>query len=190
MKKVSVIALQAPLRNKYVASPESAWITDHAQTSSTDHYDPFHSTVEPMTGCGVTVPLAVHAALGGPHDAPTPGDILCAALAACQDSSIRMVANILGIELEHLQVKVIAGLDVRGTLAMNQDVPVGFQHMRCTVDMRIKEDGIEAAHIEKLKFVAERSCVVLQTLKNPPPIDLAFNISESSDKGFTVPANS
>lgn len=189
MKKISVIALQAPLRKKYVVSPDSAWVTDHAQTSSTDHHDPFHSTVEPMTGCGVTVPVAVHAALGGPHDAPTPGDILCAALAACQDSSIRMVANIIGVELEHLQVKVSAGADVRGTLAMNQEVPVGFQDMRCTVDMRIKE-GTEAVLIERLKFVAERSCVVLQTLRNPPPIDLAFNISESSNKYIAVPTNS
>lgn len=138
-----------------------------------------------MTGCGVTVPVGVHAALGGSHDAPTPGDILCAALAACQDSSIRMIANILGIELEHLQVKVSAGADVRGTLAMKQEVPVGFQQMRCTVDMLIKA-GTEAALIERLKFAAERSCVVLQTLKNPPPIDLAFSISESSAERYAV----
>ncbi|MBV5331716.1 OsmC family protein, partial [bacterium] len=87
----------------------------------------FHATVEPMEGCGIKAPVGVHSALGGVHDAPTPGDLLCAALAACQDSSIRMVANILGVELEHLQVKVTAQVDVRGALAMSQEVPVGFQ---------------------------------------------------------------
>ena len=175
MEKLSVLALQAPLRKKYVTSPDAAWVTDHASTSSIDHLDPFHATVEPMTGCGVTIPVGVHAALGGPHDVPTPGDILCAALAACQDSSIRMVANILGVELVGLRVHVTAGADVRGTLAMSQDVPVGFQQMSCTIDIQVKE-GTDAALLERLKFTAERSCVVLQTLRTPPPISVRFNL--------------
>jgi uncharacterized OsmC-like protein len=70
-------------------------------------------------------------AVGGPHDAPTPGDMLCAALAACQDSSIRMVANLYSIELKFLQVCVEADVDVRGTLAVDENVPVVFQSMRC-----------------------------------------------------------
>jgi uncharacterized OsmC-like protein len=176
MEKVSVISLQAPLRKKYVASPDTAWVTDHAQTSSTERQDPFHATVEPMTGCGVKVPVGVHAAVGGPHDAPTPGDILCAALAACQDSSIRMVANILGVELESLQVSVTAGVDVRGALAMNRDVPVGFQQMNCTVEIRVKK-GTDAALLERLSVSAEQSCVVLQTLRSPPPVNVQFSLS-------------
>lgn len=176
MEKLSVLSLQAPLRKKYVTSPDTAWVTDHAATSSTDHRDPFHATVEPMTGCGVTIPVGVHSALGGPHDVPTPGDILCAALAACQDSSVRMVANILGVELVNLRVHVSAGADVRGTLAMNQDVPVGFQQMSCTVDIQAKE-GTDATLLERLKVTAERSCVVLQTLRIPPPVSVHFNVS-------------
>ncbi len=61
-------------------------VTDHAKTSGGNASEPFHSIAEPMDGCGVSVPVGVHAAAGGKHDAPTPGDILCAALAACQDS--------------------------------------------------------------------------------------------------------
>ena len=176
MEKVSVISLQAPLRKKYVASPDTAWVTDHAQTSSAERQDPFHAKVEPMTGCGVTVPVGVHAAVGGPHDAPTPGDILCAALAACQDSSIRMVANILGVELERLRVSVTAGADVRGALAMNRDVPVGFQQMNCTVEIRVKKDT-DTALLERLKVSAEQSCIVLQTLRSPPPVNVQFSLS-------------
>ena len=71
-----------------------------------------------MPQCGIAVPVGVHRTIGGLHDAPTPGYILCAALAACQDSSVRMVANILGITLEYLEVEVTGDVDVRGTLAM------------------------------------------------------------------------
>jgi hypothetical protein len=82
----SPVALaQAPLRDRYRKAPDAARVTDHARTSGADPADPFHSTVEPMDGCGVAMPVGVHRAIGGPHDAPTPGDLLCAALAACQD---------------------------------------------------------------------------------------------------------
>lgn len=185
MNKISVFALQAPLRKKYSAMPASAWVTDRALTSSADNGDPFHAAVEPMTGCGVSVPVSVHAALGGPHDAPTPGDILCAALAACQDSAIRMVANLLGVELTGLRVQVTAGADVRGTLAMDKDVPVGFQAMTCEVEIHAKE-GTSAAIIERLKSAAERSCVVLQTLRNPPPIELRFSADVADPAGQSV----
>ena len=64
------------------------------------------------------VPVGVHRAVGGLHDAPTPGDMQCAALAACQDSAVRMVANRLGAE--------ILSLEVRGALGIDAEVPVGF----------------------------------------------------------------
>jgi len=86
-----------------------------------------------------------------------------------------MVANILGVELEYLQVKVTAQVDVRGALAMSQEVPVGFQHMKSAVEIRVK-DGTAAMLVEKLKFAAERSCVVLQTLRKPPPIEVQFDV--------------
>ena len=45
---------------------------------------------------------------GGLGDLPVPGDILCAALASCTDSTIRVVANMFGIELLELAVDVHA----------------------------------------------------------------------------------
>ncbi|WP_372743109.1 OsmC family protein [Neptunomonas sp.] len=173
MKNVSVNEAQQPLRAQYKASPDTAMVTDHARTSGPDASDPFHSIVEPMQGCGVNVPIGVHRALGGLHDAPTPGDMLCAALAACQDSSIRMVANLLGIELEFLQVDVEATVDVRGAMGIEKSVPVGFQNIRCTVQLRAKE-GTDPTMLQKLQIGAERCCVVQQTLRNPPPVETVF----------------
>jgi hypothetical protein len=54
------------------------------------------------------------------------------ALAACHDASMRMVADLLGIPLLDLGVEVTATLNVRGTLALDHSVPVGFQQMTCT----------------------------------------------------------
>lgn len=164
---------QKPLKAKYKQEPESAIVTDHAKTSGQDASDPFRSQVEPMDGCGVVIPVGVHAAVGGPHDAPTPGDLLCAALAACQDSAVRMVASILGVELTSLEVRVTATADVRGAMAMDQAVPVGFQSMACDVNLQVK-DGTPPELLEKLRSAAERCCVVQQTLKSPPPIKTTF----------------
>ncbi|BBB29265.1 OsmC family protein [Neptunomonas japonica] len=176
MKKISVNEAQQPLRAQYKTSPETAIVTDHARTCGPDANDPFHSIVEPMQGCGVNVPIGVHHALGGLHDAPTPGDMLCAALAACQDSSIRMVANLLNIELEQLNVSVEAKVDVRGTMGIDKNVPVGFQNIHCSVQLRAKE-GTDPIMLQKLQVAAERCCVVQQTLRNPPPIETVFNAS-------------
>jgi uncharacterized OsmC-like protein len=177
MTKVSVVEVQAPLRARYKASPEAAMVTDHARTTGAAPGDPFHSAVEPMPGGGVAVPIGVHRAIGGPHDAPTPGDLLCAALAACQDSAVRMVANLLGVELESLSVEVTADCDVRGAMAVDREVPVGFQAMRCHVTLRAKP-GTSPALLEKLRVAAERCCVVQQTLRRPPPVETTFDMAE------------
>lgn len=169
----SVRDAQKPLRSRYRREPKLALVIDHAKTSGSQASDPFHSRVEPMDGCGVSVPVGVHAAVGGPHDAPTPGDLLCAALAACQDSTIRMVANSLGIELLEVEVSVTATADVRGTLAMDRTVPVGFQSIRCEVKMRVK-DGTPQQQVERLQVAAKHCCVVQQTLKSPPLVETTF----------------
>ena len=171
--QTSVYSAQKPLKAKYKEAPGSAMVIDHARTAGEVASDPFHSKVEPMDGCGISIPVGVHAAVGGLHDAPTPGDLLCAALAACQDSAVRMVANILGVELIELEVRVTAAADVRGAMAMDASVPVGFQSMTCDVRLKVK-DGTPPDLLQKLQVAAERCCVVQQTLKAPPPVKTSF----------------
>ena len=171
--ETTVYLAQKPLRARYGVTPELATVTDHARTCGQSLDDPFRSSVEPMDGCGVVVPIGTHAALGGPHDAPTPGDMLCAALAACQDSAFRMVANLLGIEITQLEVRVAATADVRGAMAMDPAVPVGFQAMSCEVRFAVKADTAPEL-LKKLQVAAERCCVVQQTLKSPPRVQTSF----------------
>ena len=144
MSQPRVFEIQIPLRQRYQAEPKAALVIDRARALGKDPDDPFHSIVMPMPQCGIAIPVGVHRAVGGLHDAPTPGDLLCAALAACQDSSVRMVANILGITLDSLEVEVTGDVDVRGTLAMNAEVPVGFRAIRCAIRLKARE-GTDAS---------------------------------------------
>lgn len=172
--KISVPDAQRDLRILYKTDPSAAMVTDHALARGANLSDPFHSMLEPMDGCGVQVPIGVHRALGGLQDAPTPGDMLCAALAACQESAMRMVANVLGVELVFLEVRVTADVDVRGALNMSPDVPVGFQSMRCEVQFKVKDETPDDL-IKALTFAAKRCCVVQQTLKAPPKVETSFH---------------
>jgi uncharacterized OsmC-like protein len=89
---------------------------------------------------------------------------------------MRLVANLLGVELEMLEAEVTAEVDVRGAMAVERSVPVGFQSMRCQVRLRAKE-GTKPELLEKLCATAERCCIVLQTLRNSPPVQATFEIS-------------
>jgi uncharacterized OsmC-like protein len=98
------------------------------------------------------------------HDAPNPGELLCAALAACQDAALRMVADLLGVELLDLAVEVTGTLDVRGTLGLDPAVPVGFQRMTCTTRATVPA-GTDPRLLARLEAEARRSCVNLDTLR-------------------------
>ncbi|MDH5356569.1 MAG: OsmC family protein [Gammaproteobacteria bacterium] len=175
MMIIDVKQKQQHLRNKYCEDPAAAMVTDHAKSRSLDDSDPYHALVLPMPGTGIEIPVGVHEALSGLHDAATPGDILCAALAACFDSSMRMVANVMGIRLKLLEVDVEGDVDVRGALLMNARIPVGFQTMRCTVNV-IAAEGTSPASVKKLCKLAEHCCVVQRTLLESPNLETSYQL--------------
>lgn len=165
---------QASLRGIYREAPAKAWVVDHACIESRDLQDPFHGTVRFGSVSTAEATYAVHGALGGTHDGPVPGDLLCAALASCQESSVRMVSNVFGVRLTALKVDVQAGVDVRGTLGMDPNVPVGFQWFRVDVRVRVG-NGTPPDRLKQVVKAAERSCVVLQTLRRGVPVTVMFD---------------
>lgn len=177
---ITIRGRQAPLRAQYSDHPDHAWIIDRATTTSgmihPNH--PIHGHVVFGDAIPASQPVSAHKALGGESDFPCPGEILAAAIASCLDTSTRMIANILGITLEHLAVTVDLGVDVRGTLMMEQKVPVGFQTVDITCDLTPTKE-ITDAQISMLMNAAERSCVILQTLRHPPAISMSRNIGKA-----------
>jgi uncharacterized OsmC-like protein len=133
--------------------------------------DPFHGTVVLGDGCGAQWRFGLHGAIGGDHDLPTPGDLLCAALASCLDATIRTVADRLAVRIEALEVGVNAEADVRGTLIVDPSVPVGFQRMRCCLRLQPADDT-DPASMQMLLAAAEYGCVVLQTLRKGVAVEM------------------
>jgi organic hydroperoxide reductase OsmC/OhrA len=122
-----VVRRQEPLRKLYRERPDQAQITDHARTANVGR-NPFHG--QAITGDSqISLDFGIHRAIGGDHDLPNPGDMLCAALAACLDSTLRMIAARMGIALETLVVEVKAFADVRGCLMMDRQVLASIESM-------------------------------------------------------------
>jgi uncharacterized OsmC-like protein len=166
---------QDPLRRRYRTAPEDASIIDKAVTLDREPIDPLHGWLDLGDGYGANWRFGIHRAVGGFHDEPNPGDLLCGAVAACQDSTLRMLADRLGIKILGLSTRVTGEVDVRGALAVEASVPVGFQQLHCRLELRVPE-GTDPALIQRLLAGAERSCVVLQTVRNGVPIHIYPNV--------------
>jgi len=119
----------------------------------------------------------IHPAVGGSGDVPCSGDLLLGALAAWQETTIRMVAANMGIELESLEVEIEADWDARGTLAMG-DCPIGLTAVRCTTRVTVPQD-VRGERAERLLRSAEKYCVVLNTLRNGVPVESKFSLTQA-----------
>ncbi len=178
-KSSSILDRQLPLRKRYQGKPEAAWVYDHAKTvdAQIPANHPLHGHVVCGEGIPMDIPISVHKAVGGESDFPCPGEILAAALASCLDTAIRMIANLKGIQLCHLEVQVSLGADVRGALMTGDNVPVGFQTAHMKVDLKTA-CGLSKQHLNALIDAAERSCVILQTLRAPPTVEIERSVGD------------
>ncbi len=162
---------QRPLVKLYRETPQAAWVTDRAATHS-DVSDPLHGSVT-LNGQR-TLPFSLHTAVGGQSDEPVPGDLLCGALASCLDSTLRVVAQRMGVELARVEISAQAEVDVRGTLMVSPDVPVAFQRMSVHAVVAAANES-DAESIPGLLQFAETACVVLQTLRRALPVTVTLD---------------
>ena len=176
--RVPVRDRQRPLRDQYTADPASAPRVITVRSGGTDLADPLHCEVRPDSVPGVAWPAGAHPAVGGDLDAPCSADLLLAALAACQEVTLRMVAANVGIDLEGLEVVVEGDWDPRGTLAMGREFPIGLTAIRCTTRVTIAEDAT-GERAERLLRSAERYCVVLDTLRGGVPVESTFTVESA-----------
>jgi uncharacterized OsmC-like protein len=175
---------QDPLRERYRTAADEARIVDGAKTAMNGSEDPFHVSVVAGDEHGASWRVGIHRAVGGYHDLPNPGDILCAALASCFHSTLRIIADRLEIPIASLEVSARAEVDVRGTLLVDRNVPVGFQKIRCQVRL---DPGakVPPEKVKMLQAAAEHSCVVLQTLRNGVPVQTQFDEIQSLSEAYT-----
>jgi len=172
--KSEVAKRHKKLKEIYDDNPQKASIIDSAVVEGENLDDPFHSKVLMNDELNLPLKTGLHRAVGGDHDYSTPGDILSAALAVCFESTLRMIADKLEIQLEHTRVSVEASVDVRGTLMFDKSVPVGFQKMNMEVELGSNNAGEKI--LNTLYRAALKSCVVYQTLKSGIPVSKTLKI--------------
>jgi len=153
--------VQEPLKAKYRTDPASAIVTLHATGSLGEGLSCSVDTGRMLAEAGL------HPATGGDGSQLCSGDMLLQALAACAGVTLRAVATSLGVEVHGGTVRVEGDLDFRGTLAVDKQAPVGFQQVRVSV---ILDSDATQEQLQTLRRLAERYCVVFQSLARPPAL--------------------
>src|SRR5260370_38876286 len=161
MATINVREVQTPIRQRYKHAPEAPQIRLQVRRAQAVLGDPLHCAVLPVSAPEVIWRSGAHPAVGGSGDVPCSGDLLLGALAACQETTIRMVAANMGIELESLRVEIEADWDARGTLAMG-DYPIGLTAIRSMTRVTVPED-VRGQRAERPVRSPASSAVVLNT---------------------------
>src|SRR5216683_4330541 len=150
-------SLQKPLKEQYRDDPQASQITLRAKGVQTDI----------PVACSVDIGRAIyqaeaHKGVGGGGTGACSGDLLLGALAACAQITCQMVATAMGVPTERIEVTVTGELDLRGTLGISRDVPVGFETIRLHFD--VDAPGATPDQLRSLQEKTEQYCVVMQTL--------------------------
>jgi len=162
---IDLRSIQKPLKEQYRSDPNSSKIMLRATGNQT----------ETPISCSVDIGRAIyeaqaHSGVGGAGTAACSGDLLLGALAACAQITCQMVATAMGVPTRQIEVIVEGDLDLSGTLGISREVQVGFEDIR----VRFEIDAPEATpeQLSKLQAKTEQYCVVMQTLLQPPPIQV------------------
>lgn len=190
--------LQAPLKEKYKAQPDTALITLKArgrigegisckvetgrQLAAAAHQlaaaaaqlaDP-SGTADLSPGAPGRVEAGLHPATGGNGMLACSGDMLLEALVACAGVTLSAVATAIGVEIRSGTVRAEGDLDFRGTLGISKEAPVGFRQIRLFFDLETSATGEQLASLSKL---TERYCVVYQTISGGVPVATQYHLS-------------
>jgi uncharacterized OsmC-like protein len=158
--------LQAPLKELYRSEPEAALVTLKAEGRIGEGV-----TCSVQTGKAL-VEAGLHPATGGTGAFACSGDMLLEALAACAGVTMAAVATAIGVNLRGGTIRAEGDLDFRGTLGVSKDARVGFQRIRLKF---VLDTDASAEQLATLLRLTERYCVVYQTLRQPPLIEVFLN---------------
>ena len=167
MDAAGLRALQAPIKERYKADAEAAFITLRA-SGAIDHAN-IACKVE--TGRALAV-AGLHPATGGSGLELCSGDMLLEALVACAGVTLKAVATAIDVPLRSGSVSAEGDLDFRGTLGVAKDAPVGFKQIRLRFNL---DTDAPQDKLDQLLKLTERYCVVYQTIKSGPPVEIRLS---------------
>lgn len=166
-------ALQKPIKERYQQDADSARITLRARGSQVE---------SDALSCNIDIGRAImaaqaHQGVGGAGTGACSGDLLLAALAGCSQITAQMVAEAMGLSFRRLETYVEGDLDLRGTLGIDRNVPVGFTEIRLRLEV---EGDVTPEQLASFQRKVERYCVVLSTLRQPPTIHTSLVVTEGT----------
>ena len=167
MDATTLRAMQAPIKARYKSAPESALITLRAKGT----LDDTNIACKVDTGRALAV-AGLHPATGGSGLELCSGDMLLEVLVACAGVTLKAVATALDIPLKSGVVSAEGDLDFRGTLGVAKDAPVGFAQIRLSFDV---DTDAPQDKLDQLLKLTERYCVVYQTIKSGPPVEVRIH---------------
>ena len=167
MDAIALRTLQSPLKERYKSDPKAAYITLKARGT----LDDAHIACKVETGRALAI-AGLHPATGGSGLELCSGDMLLEALVACAGVTLKAVSTALEIPLKSATVSAEGDLDFRGTLGVAKDAPVGFAQIRLHFDV---DTDAPQDKLDSLLKLTERYCVVYQTIKSGPPIEVTLN---------------
>jgi uncharacterized OsmC-like protein len=168
MNSTDLKNLQAPLKEKYKAAPESAMITLTAEGKVGEGISCSIETSKKVIQAGL------HPATGGTGLMACSGDLLLEALVACAGVTLQAVATAIGVDIKHGSVKAEGDLDFRGTLGVSKEAPVGFKAIRLIFTL---DSSATPEQLESISKLTERYCVVYQTLTKAVPVETNYHLS-------------
>lgn len=165
MDAAALRSLQAPIKERYKSDPEAALITLKAKGSIENGI-----ACKVETGRALAV-AGLHPAAGGSGLELCSGDMLLQALVACAGVTLKSVATAIEVPLTQGLVLAEGDLDVRGTLGIDKEAPVGFAEIRLRFEV---ETDAPQDKLDLLSKLTERYCVVYQTIKNGPKVFISM----------------
>jgi uncharacterized OsmC-like protein len=169
MDSAALRALQAPIKERYKTDPKAGLITLKAKGA----LDDTNIACKVETGRALAV-AGLHPATGGSGLELCSGDMLLEALVACAGVTLKAVATALDLPLRSGTVSAEGDLDFRGTLGVAKDAPVGFAQIRLRFDL---DTDAAADKLDQLLKLTERYCVVYQTIRSGPPVEIKLQRS-------------
>jgi uncharacterized OsmC-like protein len=157
---------QGSLKERYAGDARAALLTLRAQGTADDAA----VTCKVETGRGLAT-AGIHPKCGGSGLELCSGDMLLEALIACAGVSMRAAAAVLGITLRSVNVRAEGDVDLRGTLGVAADVPVGFKDIRLFFDV---DGDASLTQLDELADLTDKYCVVFQTIQSRPKTSVSI----------------
>jgi len=168
MKAEELRAVQAPIKQRYRDDASTALIP--ARAEGVLEIDGIACNVKVWKGQTVA---GLHPAGGGTGKEACSADMLLEALVGCAGVTLAAVATAMSIPIRGGKVIAEGTWDARGTLGVERSAPVGITDIALKFEI---DSDAEPDKIARMVQMAERYCVIAQTLTHPPKITVSHSI--------------